>query len=511
MPEPLEQAVELGLGSIIVVTGPGGAGKSTLMAAWATELTARSDGVGWASLGSDDNDPATLWATLLGALRDAVTSGAVAAAERGAPAEVLAAAAESREALEAMRAPAPRAVSAFVGRLARVLREVPYPIWLLLDDVHLVRDPAGLDSLNLLMRWAPAPLRIVLGARADPALHLPRLRLEGRVRDIRDGELRFLPDEAEAMLAAHGVRLTYTQLNRLHSLTEGWAAGLGLAAASLRTGRDVDHFLTSFAGDTGAMAGYLIEEVLAGLDYETLDFMLVTCVAERLTPELAQRLSGRDDAGEILGKLADANTLVSVTTGSVTTYRYHSLLRGYLTARLKSLGRTRFGQLHAKTATWFSEHGLDAEALEHAVVSQDEHVTHAMLHKYGVRLVLSGRGSTVGRALEGAPASVRAERPMEALAAIVALDSGDLLGGEVHVAAADAAIPVVAGADRARPARECGGGRPSGRPAGCAGPTLHPADPGRGRPGRARRASPSSRTRPLQPPATCETSSSSSG
>ena len=441
MPEPLEQAVELGLGSIIVVTGPGGAGKSTLMAAWAAELTARSDGVGWASLGSDDNDRATLWTTLLGALRDAVRSGAVAAAERGAPAEVLADAAEAREALEAMRAPAVPAVSAFAGRLARVLREVPYPIWLLLDDVHLVRDPAGLESLNLLLRWAPSPLRIVLGARADPALHLPRLRLEGRVCDIRDGELRFLPDEAEAMLAAHGVRLTYTQLNRLHSLTEGWAAGLGLAAASLRTGRDVDHFLTSFAGDTGAMAGYLIEEVLAGLDHETLDFMLMTCVAERLTPELAHRLSGRDDAGEILGKLADANTLVSVTTGSVTTYRYHSLLRGYLTARLKSLGRTRFGQLHAKTATWFSEHGLDAEALEHAVVSQDEHVAHAMLHKYGVRLVLSGRGSTVGRALEGAPASVRAERPMEALAAIVALDSGDLLAGEVHVAAADAALP----------------------------------------------------------------------
>jgi LuxR family maltose regulon positive regulatory protein len=291
------------------------------------------------------------------------------------------------------------------------------------------------------MRWAPASLHIVLGARADPALHLPRLRLEGRVRDIRDGDLRFRPPEAEAMLAAHGVRLTHTQLNRLHGLTEGWAAGLGLAAASLRTGRDVDHFLSSFAGDTGAMAGYLIEEVLAGLDQDSLDFMLLTCVAERLTPELAQRLSGRDDAGEMLGKLADANTLVSVTSGSVTTYRYHSLLRGYLNARLKSLGRTRFGRLHAQTATWFSENGLDAEALEHAVVSQDEQVAHAMLHRYGVKLVLSGRGSTVGRALERAPASVRTERPMEALAAIVALDSGDLLAGEVHVAAAEAALP----------------------------------------------------------------------
>ncbi|HEU4330006.1 MAG TPA: AAA family ATPase [Lapillicoccus sp.] len=428
-------------GAIVVVTGPGGAGKSTLLAGWATELAGRGDGVGWASLGSDDNDPTTLWSTLLGALRDAVVRGAELADVRGDTDAERSLALEALEALEAMRPPVGAATAAFVGRLSRVVRDVPFPVWLLLDDVHLVRDPAGLESMNLLLRWAPASLHIVLGARADPALHLPRLRLEGRVRDIRDGDLRFRPAEAEAMLAAHGVRLTHTQLNRLHSLTEGWAAGLGLAAASLRTGRDVDHFLTSFAGDTGAMAGYLIEEVLAGLDQDALDFMLLTCVAERLTPELAQRLSGRDDAGEVLGKLADANTLVSVTSGSVTTYRYHSLLRGYLNARLKSLGRTRFGQLHAQTAAWFSENGLDAEALEHAVVSQDEQVAHAMLHRYGVRLVLSGRGSTVGRALESAPESVRAERPMEALAAIVALDSGDLLAGEVHVAAAEAALP----------------------------------------------------------------------
>ncbi|HEU4998798.1 MAG TPA: LuxR C-terminal-related transcriptional regulator [Lapillicoccus sp.] len=428
-------------GAIVVVTGPGGAGKSTLMAAWASELAVRGEGVGWASLGSDDNEPAMLWSTLLGALADAVVRGAELGGIRGDSDIERALAVEAREAIEAMRPPVGPASSAFVGRLARVLRDVPFPVWLLLDDVHLVRDPAALESMNQLLRWAPASLHLVLGARADPALHLPRLRLEGRVRDIRDSDLRFRPAEAEAMLAAHGVRLTHTQLNRLHSLTEGWAAGLGLAAASLRTGRDVDHFLTSFAGDTGAMAGYLIQEVLAGLDQDALDFMLLTCVAERLTPELAQRLSGRDDAGEMLGKLADANTLVSVTSGAVTTYRYHSLLRGYLNARLKSLGRTRFGQLHAQTATWFSEHGLDAEALEHAVVSQDEQVAHTMLHRYGVRLVLSGRGSTVGRALENAPASVRTERPMEALAAIVAVDSGDLLAGEVHVAAAEAALP----------------------------------------------------------------------
>ena len=279
------------------------------------------------------------------------------------------------------------------------------------------------------------------------------------------------------MLDAHGVRLTHTQLHRLHSLTEGWAAGLGLAAASLRTGRDVDDFLTSFAGDTGAMAGYLIEEVLAGLDAETLDFMLLTCVAERLTPELASRLSGRDDAGEVLSRLAEANTLVSVTTGSVTTYRYHSLLRGYLSARLKSLGRNRFGQLHAQTATWFSEHGLDSEALEHAVVSQDEHITHAMLHRYGVRLVLSGRGSTVGRAIESAPASVRAERPMEALAAIVALDAGDLLAGEVHVAAADAALPTSLTATTCTPAVRQPRQRLARGPAGRAGETVRPTDP----------------------------------
>ena len=463
VPEPLEQAVELGLGGIIVICRAGRSRGSRPHGGLGDRGSPRGPTVWVGLLGSDDNDPATLWATLLGALRDAVSSGAVAAAERGAAAEVQADAAHVREALKAMRAPATRAVSAFVGRLARVLQEVPYPIWLLLDDVHLVRDPADLDSLR------PAHAVGALAAahrprRAPtPPSTSPAAPLKARCATSGTASCASCPRRRRPC-SPPGVPAHLHAAEPAASLTEGWAAGLGWPPP-LRTGRDVDHS-PSFAGDTGAMAGYLIEEVLAGLDHETLDFMLVTCVAERLTPELAQRLSGRDDAGEILGKLADANTLVSVTTGSLDVPV--PLRCSAASARLKNLGRTRFRQ--PKTATWFSEHGLDAEALEHAVVSQDEHVAHTMLHRYGVRLVLSGRGSTVGRALEGAPASVRAERPMEALAAIVALDSATCSPARSRRRRRRPAV--VLGGDPARPDRGRRRGHPARGPARRAGPAL---------------------------------------
>ena len=138
------------------------------MAAWASELSSQGAGIGWASLGSDDNDPGTLWTTLLGAFRDAVARGADAADLRGDTDEQRAAGEAAGEALASMTSPGPRAESGFVGRLARVLRHVPYPLWLLLDDVHLVRDPTCLESLNLLLRWVPARVHIVLARAPTP-------------------------------------------------------------------------------------------------------------------------------------------------------------------------------------------------------------------------------------------------------------------------------------------------------------------------------------------------------
>ena len=237
--------------------------------------------------------PATLWTTLLGACATPSTE----RRGRGRPSaghrwRCCAAAAKSREALEAMTSHRRRARSpAFVGRLARVLREVPYP--------HLAaarRRPPGPRPRRprvpepAAALGAGSSLRIVLGARADPALHLPRLRLEGRVRDIRDGDLRFLPDEAEAMLEPPTVcGSRYTQLNRLHSLTEGWAAGLG-AGGRLAADRARRRPLPHLVRRRHRRHGGVPHRGGAGRArlHDTLDFMLVTCVAERLTPELAQ-------------------------------------------------------------------------------------------------------------------------------------------------------------------------------------------------------------------------------
>lgn len=437
-PLPLDTAMEIGRGTLVLVTGSVGAGKTTVMAEWALELQSAGAGVGWASLGSDDNEVRVLWDTLLGAIRNAVAGARWSPATEGSGGEPTTSGAGSAAARELRELTAPpRTDAQFVGRLATLLADARDQLWLFLDDVQVIRDADCLASLNQLLRWLPATCHLVIGARSDPALHLSRLRLQNRVREIRNDELRFSRAEAEAALNRHGVHLGDQHLTTLHALTEGWAAGLGLAALALRAGRDPEEFMVSFAGDAGAMAEYLMDELLSGLADETREFLLLTCVPERLTPELAEHLSGRDDAGAVLASLAETNSMVSVSRGQALSYRYHSLLRGYLNARLKALGRARFGRLHARTAQWFDDNGLVVEALEHAVVSQDAGVTSDILHRHGVALVLSGRGETVGRALEHAPQPVRADAPLQALAAVVALDAGRVNEAEQHLAAAE--------------------------------------------------------------------------
>ncbi|EWT02510.1 hypothetical protein N865_04835 [Intrasporangium oryzae NRRL B-24470] len=305
VPQPLQSARERDQGTVVLVAGAVGAGKTSLLSSWSAQLLARGDGVGWASLGREDNDPHVLWGTVLDAVRDATA-----------------------------RRPGVRPLPAglgdwdvpvdpdpdFVGRVASAVATTGDDIWLLLDDVHVVRDPRCLETLDLLLRWAPANLHVVLGARADPALRIARLRIEGRLAEVRDHDLRFTVAETASLLLGHGIALSQGQLATLHRLTEGWAAGVGLAALSLSTGRDPDAFLRAFASDDGAMAGYLIDEVLGGLSEDRRDFLLATCVPERLTVELAGRLSGRDDAGAVLRELAATNSLVTASTTGLSTH-----------------------------------------------------------------------------------------------------------------------------------------------------------------------------------------------
>ena len=405
----------------MVVTGLVGAGKSTLLSSWSADLQAAGERVGWASLQDEDDDPAALQNLVLGALHDALPSAVRAQLRYPAPA------ASEEDAAQAERD--------LVRQVADAVRRVGRPLWLMLDDVQVIQSDGAVHALDRLLQWAPDNLHIVMAARSDPRVSLGRLRLQERLVEIRDAQLRLDEDETGRLLAAEGLRLSTEHVHRLWELTEGWVASVALAAMTLRSGRDVDGVLDGFGSDGGLW--FLIEEILHELPEQTHTFLLDTCLPERLSAEMAELLSGRDDAGQLLHDLADTNSLVSVFGERERSYRYHTLLRGYLVARLADLSGQRSRAQHLRIAHFLHAHGDDAEALDHAISSRDRATVFALLHEGGLRLLLEGQHAVVDRAvdhlLEGPSDEQSRRRFLHALAAVVALDAGDAPRAETHL------------------------------------------------------------------------------
>ncbi|TQM57970.1 LuxR C-terminal-related transcriptional regulator [Humibacillus xanthopallidus] len=423
-PTPRSRATLRGHGTVVVVTGLVGAGKSTLLSSWAADLRAAGQGAGWASLQDEDDDPVVLQDLVLGALHDALP--ARVRQQLAQPGST----AEDGDGTEAERG--------LTGQVAEAVRRAGAPIWLMLDDVQVIQSDGAVLALDRLLQWAPPNLHIVMAARSDPRVSLGRLRLQERLLEIRDAELRLDEDETAQLLAAEGLDLSGEHVHRLWQLTEGWVASVALAAMTLRSGRDVGGVLDGFGTDGGLW--FLIEEVLHELPEETHTFLLDTCLPERLSTEMAELLSGRDDAGQLLHHLADTNSLVSVFGAEDRSYRYHTLLRGYLVARLADLSGQRSRAQHLRIARFLHARGDDAEALDHAISSRDRSTVFTLLHEDGLRLLLEGHHDVVDRAIGHLLESPSDEQPrrrfLHVLAAIIALDFGDLPRAEAHLESA---------------------------------------------------------------------------
>ncbi|HET7801498.1 MAG TPA: LuxR C-terminal-related transcriptional regulator [Humibacillus xanthopallidus] len=433
-PTPRSRAALRGHGTVVVVTGLVGAGKSTLLSSWTADLRAAGVGVGWASLQDEDDDPAVLQDLVLGALHDAL------------PPPVR----QGMGRPDAVTEDADAAVTErdLTRQIADAVRRAGAPIWLMLDDVQVIQSDRAVLALDQLIQWAPANLHIVMAARSDPRVSLGRLRLQERLLEIRDAELRLDEGETAQLLAAERLDLSAEHVHRLWELTEGWMASVVLAAMTLRSGRDVDGVLDGFGSDGGLW--FLIEEVLHELPDETHTFLLDTCLPERLSSEMAELLSGRDDAGQLLHHLADTNSLVSVFGAEERSYRYHTLLRGYLVARLADLSGQRSRAQHLRIARFLHARGDDAEALDHAISSRDRSTLFTLLHDGGLRLLLEGQHAVVDRAVGHLLEGLRDEQPrrrfLHVLAAIVALDCGDVPRAEAHLEAAGGRGPASAAA-----------------------------------------------------------------
>lgn len=402
----LRAALEVAAGRpVTAVCAPAGYGKTFLLATWA-QLATRP--VAWVSLDRDDNDPSRLWSALLASLR------AAGAVRPGQPLWSLT---------------APRAMAAgpdFVTAVINGLSEPGPPVRLVLDNADEPADPAALCGLERLLRNQPPRLRLVLAFRREPPLSLYRLRVAGRLSELRTDALRFTPDEARGLLARHATTLGADELALLMERTEGWPAGLRLAAMAVQGAPDPGAVISGFGGDDRAVADYLAGEVLSRQTSQSREFLETTSVCELLCGDLAAALSGRDDAAVMLDGLHRANALIDRPAPHSLWYRCHGLLRGHLRAEL---GRHRPGAvapLHLRAAQWFAEHNQPLEALDHAVAARDFSCVAALLERHAVTLVASGQGAAVRRVLDALPATAARVDPRLALvSAYASLDAGD--------------------------------------------------------------------------------------
>src|SRR5690348_7839039 len=334
---------------VTVVSAQPGSGKSVLLRSWIDEA-GLMDSTGWVSVGRDDRDPQRFWLSVLGALRH--TS------------------AGSRLVRELTAAPDLDGW-AVVERLLRDLAPLQDRLWLVLDDVHELGSAEALRQLELLLMRAPPELRFVLATRHDLRLGLHRLRLEGELTEIRAAHLRFSLAEARELFAAAGVELPGSALTLLHARTEGWAAGLRLAALSLAGHPDPERFAAEFSGSERTVAEYLLAEVLERQSEEVRRLLLRTSILERISGELADLLTGGSGAERVLQDLEEAGAFVMSLDARRSWFRYHRLFADLLQLELRRTAPDEIPGLHAAAAGWYVRRGHLAEAVRHAQAAQD--------------------------------------------------------------------------------------------------------------------------------------------
>ena len=328
---------------LTVITAGAGAGKTTALALWAG---AGPGPVAWVRVDEGDNRPGVFWAYAVAALR---RSGVA-----------------LPETLPAARGRAGGHL--LVLALAAALAAQDPPVTLVLDDLHLLTDPEVLDGLDYLLRNTGAGLRLVVSGRRD-SLRRHRYRLAGQLTEIRASDLAFTTAEAGVLLARHGITLAADALAGLTRRTEGWAAGLRLAALSMGGHPDPGRFVTELITEDSGLTGYLMAEVLNAQPPAARDVLLSTSILERVSGEAARELTGNEQAAGILPALADANAFVQPIGSGW--YRHHPLFAGVLRLQLGRECPDRMALLHRRAARWHQRNGQLTDAVRHAAQAGD--------------------------------------------------------------------------------------------------------------------------------------------
>ncbi len=423
--------------------GKAGFGKSTLLAqgleAWDVGLAGRSASqtpsakpqatrVAWVALDEGDNDASRFWSYVCTALERA--SPGVGAAP-----------------LALLRA-APAAIEPALAELLNALVEHAENIALILDDYHTITAPAIHEGITFLLDHALPQFHLVIASRIDPPLPLPRWRARGELTEIRAADLRFTAEEAVQFFAeTMGLGLDAEAIATLETRTEGWAAGLQLAALSLQGQADVRSFIASFSGSHRHVVDYLAEEVLGRQTAHIRAFLLQTSILDRMCGPLCDAVLGMtkdegpktngqssqsfvlrppsfvDDSYSrlILDELERANLFLIPLDQERRWYRYHHLFADLLRHRLQQEHPTLVAELHRRAARWFEQQRMVAEAVEHALASADTELVVGLLTAHAAQIASTGQTQTLQRWLDALPRELLLGNPRLCLAQAQAL------------------------------------------------------------------------------------------
>jgi LuxR family maltose regulon positive regulatory protein len=371
--------------ALTVVNAPVGYGKTTLLRSWCTE---RSEAVVWMTLDAADDDPVRLWthlATAVERLGEGLGGAALMClGVRGAPVETA------------------------VDELMNGLVAYGRPVAIVLDDLHAVGSERSLASIEHAIKRLPANARLLASTRSEPAISVARLRARGALREIRARELAFTVDEAGELIAREGIELSGESIELLVERTEGWPAGLYLAALWLRDLEDPGQGVRAFVGSARQVADYLTDEVLSALAPDARDFLLRTSVLGRLTPELCDAVLGREDSAAVLAELARSNMFLVALDARGEWYRYHHLFGEML--RLE-LGSQDAPVLRRRAATWCREQGLVEDAIEYAAAAGDAETVAELLVEHDREFVWGGRVGQLFGWVRWLPSELLLEHP----------------------------------------------------------------------------------------------------
>jgi LuxR family maltose regulon positive regulatory protein len=332
---------------LTLVSAPAGFGKTTLLSIWASEV---DHPVAWFSLDSDDDDPAVFLRYLIAALQTI-------APEAGSTS------------LPLLQAPQPSGLESNLGILINELASIPQDFALILDDYHLIENQKIHAALTYLLDHLPPQMHLIISSRSDPPLQLSRLRARNQLLELRQSDLSMKAQETSLFLKqSMGLTLTEQQVEDLEARTEGWVAGLQLAALSLKGKDDIDDFIRAFGGSHRYIIDYLADEVFSQLPEDQRTFLIKTAILERFTAQLCDLITGRSDSEAVLRDLEDANLFLVSLDDRREWYRYHHLFLDYLRTVSDMPDEA---ELHKKAASWYLDHHIYSPAVKHAVMSQD--------------------------------------------------------------------------------------------------------------------------------------------